>query len=148
MRPVHAHGTDQPTREDLDRLPGAVLLEFGTEWCGYCRAAKRLIDRALVDHPQVHHIKVEDGPGRSLGRSFRVRLWPTLVLLRDGREVDRLVRPTSQRLVTEALARLASPPADAPEAGAHQDEAPLHGPGTGDPVAARGPAERGWSRDG
>lgn len=142
MTPVHAYGTIQPTREDIDRLSGTVLLEFGTEWCGYCRAAQRLIDRALLDHPQVQHVKVEDGPGRPLGRSFRIRLWPTLVLLRDGQEVGRLVRPTSQRPVTEALALVASRPAEARGAGGQQHDAPLNGPGGGGPVAAVGRAER------
>jgi thioredoxin 1 len=49
---------------------------------------------------------VEDGPGRALGRSFRVKLWPTLVFLKDGREVDRVVRPQSAEAVAERLARL------------------------------------------
>lgn len=143
MTPVHAYGTDQPTREDIDRLPGAVLLEFGTDWCGYCRAAKRLIDRALMDHPQVQHIKVEDGPGRPLGRSFRVRLWPTLVVLRDGREVGRLVRPTSQRRVTEVLDLLANQPANAREAEVRLSDGHVNEPGPGDPVAVMGRSERG-----
>ena len=51
--------------------------------------------QGLADHPQWQHLKVEDGSGRALGRSFRVKLWPTLVFLRDGQEIARLVRPTS-----------------------------------------------------
>lgn len=84
---------EAPTRAEVDAMPGLTLLEFGTAWCGHCRAAQPAIDQALQQHPQWHHIKVEDGPGRPLGRSLRVRLWPTLVLLRDGQEVGRLVRP-------------------------------------------------------
>jgi thioredoxin 1 len=51
----------------------------------------------------LRHLKVEDGPGRPLGRSYRVRLWPTLVLLRDGQEVARLVRPTQAADILAAL---------------------------------------------
>jgi thioredoxin 1 len=47
----------------------------------------------LHRHPEVRHIKVEDGPGQPLGRSFGVKLWPTLVLLRDGQVVSLVVRP-------------------------------------------------------
>ena len=49
------------------------------------------------------HIKVEDGPGQPLGRSYKVKLWPTLVVLKNGQEVARVVRPTTQAEVDEAL---------------------------------------------
>ena len=95
--------TEAPTRHDVDALPGLTLLEFGTDWCGHCRAAQPAIAQALSAQSGWRHLKVEDGPGRPLGRSFRVKLWPTLVLLRDGVEVARLVRPTRADEVTQAL---------------------------------------------
>jgi thioredoxin 1 len=84
-----------PTREEIDATRGAILLEFGTAWCGYCQAAAPAITEALVQFPSVQHIKIEDGPGRPLGRSFRVKLWPTAVFLKDGAEITRAVRPES-----------------------------------------------------
>jgi thioredoxin 1 len=84
-----------PTREEIDATQGAILLEFGTGWCGYCQAAAPLIGEALAQFPSVQHIKIEDGPGRRLGRSFRVKLWPTAIFLKDGVEVTRAVRPES-----------------------------------------------------
>ena len=97
---------EAPDRADIDALKGPVLLQFGTEWCGHCRAAETPVLQALTQVPQVRHIAVEDGSGRALGRSFRVKLWPTLVFLRDGQEVDRLVRPTTAPAVQQALERL------------------------------------------
>jgi len=99
----------EPSRAEVDGLPGATLLEFGTPWCGWCRGAQAHIGQALSAHPGVRHLKVEDGSGRPLGRSFRVKLWPTLVFLRDGREVARLVRPNAADQVSEALGRIAAP---------------------------------------
>ena len=95
--------TEAPSRADVDALQGLTLLEFGTDWCGHCRAAQPAVAEALAQQPQWRHLKVEDGPGRALGRSFRVKLWPTLVLLRDGQEVARLVRPTQPDHVREVL---------------------------------------------
>lgn len=92
-----------PTRAELDALPGLTLLEFGTDWCGHCRANQPVLAGVLAQHTQWRHIKVEDGPGRKLGRSYRVRLWPTLVLLRDGQEVARLVRPAQAADIATAL---------------------------------------------
>jgi len=96
----------EPSREELDALPGTTLLEFGTAWCGFCRAAQPLIASALAHHPEVRHIKVEDGPGRRLGRSYRVKLWPTLVALADGQEVGRVLRPASTAELEALLAKL------------------------------------------
>ena len=63
------------------------------DWCGFCQALRSQLATLLERHPEVRHVRVEDGPGRLLGRSFRVKLWPTLVFLRDGQVVRQAVRP-------------------------------------------------------
>ena len=95
-------------RADVDQRRGPAVVDFGTNWCGHCQAAQPLVDAAFAEHPDVRHLKVEDGSGRPLGRSFRVKLWPTLVFLRDGQEVERLVRPTDPAAIRAALARIAA----------------------------------------
>jgi len=97
--------TAQPERSAIDAMPGTIALDFGTNWCGYCRAAEPLVDSALASHPEIRHIKVEDGPGRPLGRSFKVKLWPTVVVLKNGQEVARVVRPADAEEVRQALAQ-------------------------------------------
>ena len=96
----------EPARADVDALPGPSVVEFGTSWCGHCRAAQPAIAAALADHPEVRHLKVEDGSGRPLGRSFRIKLWPTLVFLADGKEIARLVRPRDAESIRAALAQI------------------------------------------
>ncbi len=99
------YSTAAPTRDEVDARRGLLLLDFGANWCGHCQAAQAPVAQALAAHPDLPHVKVEDGPGRPLGRSFRVKLWPTLILLRDGQELDRLVRPTEAATVAQFLAR-------------------------------------------
>ena len=96
---------EAPSQADVQAMQGLTLLEFGTEWCGHCRAAQPLIAQALASQPHWQHCKVEDGPGRPLGRSYRVKLWPTLVLLRDGHEVERMVRPAAEQDIESAMSK-------------------------------------------
>lgn len=96
----------EPARAEIDALEGPTVIEFGTPWCGYCRATQPLLAKALASRPRVRHIKVEDGSGRRLGRSFGVKLWPTLVFLHAGKEVARLVRPADSNAINQALAQI------------------------------------------
>lgn len=105
MAMTHRYAAVEPARAETDAWAGPAVIEFGAPWCGHCIAAQPLIEAAFADdHHDVRHLKIEDGPGRRLGRSFRVKLWPTLVFLRDGVEVARLVRPTDAESISRALA--------------------------------------------
>ncbi len=95
-----------PSREEIDSLEGAVLLQFGTDWCGHCQAAAPAVAHSLSHFPQVRHLLIEDGKGRPLGRTFSVKLWPTLVFLANGKEVGRLVRPTDSVEIDQELQHL------------------------------------------
>ena len=103
---AHAYAPTEPARDEVDAMPGPTLLEFGAPWCGFCIGAQPLVEAALVKRPAIRHIKVEDGPGRPLGRSYRIKLWPTLVLLQDGVEVARCVRPNRESEIDSLFAAL------------------------------------------
>ncbi|MEO1889820.1 MAG: thioredoxin family protein [Cycloclasticus sp.] len=109
MQPFHTgfnplYSEDAPTLGDVSALVGDSLLEFGTPWCGHCKAAESAVQEALKKHTDLPHIKIYDGRGKKLGRAFKVKLWPTLILLRDGVEVARLIRPTQANEVQQLLA--------------------------------------------
>lgn len=106
MAITRTYAAVEPLRADIDALAEPVVLEFGAPWYGYCIRAQLLLEAAFAQHPQLQHIKIADGPGRPLGRSFRIKLWPTLVVLRDGVELARVFRPTSVDAITQALARI------------------------------------------
>ena len=94
-------------RSDIDALAGAAVIEFGADWCGHCQAAEPLLATVLANYPQVRLLKIEDGKGRKLGRSYGVTLWPTLIFLIDGVEVTRQVRPVDVDGLARAMALVA-----------------------------------------
>ena len=93
-----ADGAPKPTRDEIDRLPGPVVLEFGASWCGHCQALAPRLQAELARFPGVPLVWVEDGKGKPLGRSFRVKLWPTLVFLRDGKVLKQVARPEADEV--------------------------------------------------
>ncbi len=101
-----SHYAPEPSIESVQQLHGPLVLEFGTDWCGFCQAAQQHIERVLRSNDGVTHLKVEDGRGRPLGRAYRVKLWPTLIFLKDGIEIARVVRPTDAASISEALAKI------------------------------------------
>jgi len=106
MPAVVPYTPETTTRTEVNKLAGATVVQFGTNWCGHCQRAEPLVQSAFEGHPGVRHLKVEDGSGRPLGRSFHIKLWPTLVFLRDGREVARVVRPTGAEEIVRALGEI------------------------------------------
>ena len=104
MSQFPSYSMQAPKLEEVHAWRGVTLLQFGTDWCGHCQAAAPAVTEALATAPPLRHLLIEDGPGRPLGRSFRVKLWPTLILLRDGQEIARLVRPTEAAAVAQWLA--------------------------------------------
>ncbi len=101
-----AYADPGPTREAVEALEGPSVLEFGAPWCPHCRAAQPLLAANLAQHPPVRLIRIEDGRGRSLARSFQVKLWPTFIFLHHGKEVTRLVRPTGLAEIARALEQI------------------------------------------
>jgi thioredoxin 1 len=110
MRAENDSELQELTRQELMATPGLVVAEFGASWCGICRGFAPKMQQLLADHPEIVHLKIEDGRGKPLGRSFRVTLWPTFVLQRDGQVVRQLVRPEQDEM-RAALDELTAEPA-------------------------------------
>lgn len=106
LQPLPPYSPETLSRAEADALPGPTVLEFGANWCSICQGATPAITEALAG-TALRHLRIEDGRGRPLGRAYGVKLWPTLVMLQDGREVARVVRPQGPQDVVSALAALA-----------------------------------------
>lgn len=56
-----SYQSESITRGEADSLVGATVLQFGTNWCGYCQAGAEVVEPALAGVADVRRVLVEDG---------------------------------------------------------------------------------------
>lgn len=101
-KPLHI--TDANFSELVEHSPLPVLLDLWAEWCGPCRMLAPTIEslaRELAGKVTVGKLNVDENP-RTASR-FGVQGIPTLLILRNGREVDRIVGVQSREAILSRL---------------------------------------------
>lgn len=87
---------------------GVALVDFYATWCGPCKMVAPIIEELAGEmQGQAKFVKVNTDECSKTAAKFQVTSIPTLVLMKDGKEVDRVVgvrdKDTLKSLVEEAL---------------------------------------------
>jgi thioredoxin 2 len=99
--------TDASFAQDVLRSPVPVLVDAWAPWCGPCHMIAPVVDQLateLAGRIRVVKLNVDENP-RTAAR-FDLRSIPTLIVLKDGREVDRLVGVQPKREIARRLERV------------------------------------------
>ena len=81
-----------------------VLVDFHADWCGPCKALAPVLEELASEfegRAVIAKINVDDAP--ALATRFGVQSIPTLVILQNGEEVDRMVGLTTKRVLAAKL---------------------------------------------
>jgi thioredoxin 1 len=76
---------------DAEIATGTTLVDFWAPWCGPCRMLAPIIEEISESNKAVKFGKVETGSEQELAGKFGVMSIPTLILFKNGEEVDRLI---------------------------------------------------------
>jgi thioredoxin 1 len=81
--------TDDSFRQDVLEAPGSVLVDFWAEWCGPCKTVAPILDEIAREYQgrlTVAKVNIDDNPATP--NEYGVRGIPTMILFRDGKQVD------------------------------------------------------------
>jgi thioredoxin 2 len=98
--------TDASFAEDVERSPLPVLVDAWAPWCGPCHMIAPVIDQLAGEwagRVRVVKLNVDDNPATAA--RFELRSIPTLLVMKDGREVDRLVGVQPKQEIARRLER-------------------------------------------
>jgi len=104
--------SDATLAAEVDRSPLPVLVDLWAPWCGPCRTVSPIVDQLaaeLAGRVRVAKMNVDDNPATS--SRFGVQSIPTLLVIKDGREVDRIVGAQPKAAILGRLERHMSAPA-------------------------------------
>ena len=70
---------------------GVVLVDFYADWCGPCRMMKPILEKVAGESQHAIIAKVDIEEAQKVAANFRITSVPTLILFKDGAEVNRLI---------------------------------------------------------
>jgi thioredoxin 2 len=98
--------TDATFAAEVERSPLPVLVDAWAPWCGPCRMIAPAIEELATElkgQVRVAKLNVDDNP-RTASR-FDVRSIPTMLVMVNGREVDRIVGALPKAAIRQRLER-------------------------------------------
>jgi thioredoxin 1 len=99
--------TDATFAVEVERSATPVLLDLWAEWCGPCHMLAPTVDQIsseMVGRVKVAKLNIDENPRTA--QRFGVRSIPTLLVLKGGQEVDRLVGVQPKQEIVRRLEKL------------------------------------------
>ena len=95
--------TKENFQAEITKSDKPVLVDFWAVWCGPCQMMAPILYELETEMPDVQIGKVNVDEQMDLARQFRVVSIPTLIIFKNGQEVQRMVGVTSKEELKDAL---------------------------------------------
>ena len=81
----------QNFEEEVLRSKKPVLVDFYADWCGPCKMLSPIIDQVAEENEDIKVVKVNVDDAQDLAMKYQVMSIPTLVVIKEGKEINRSV---------------------------------------------------------
>lgn len=85
MKQINANEFDEEVKS------GVTVVDFFATWCAPCRMMGMVLEEVSEEHPEFNIVKVDVDQNEALARKFGVMSIPTIVIMRDGKQVEKHV---------------------------------------------------------
>lgn len=76
--------------QQLNTLSGISAIKFGAAWCGPCKLIEPNLIKLEAEFTNIKFYSVDVDKSPSLAKEYQIRSLPTIILLKDGREIQRI----------------------------------------------------------
>ena len=84
---------------------GNAIVDFYADWCGPCQVLKPIFEKLSTSEKKAHFFKVNVDDNSDTAEAFGVRSIPTVVFLKDGKEVDRFMGVVHEEEMKKKLSK-------------------------------------------
>ncbi len=76
-----------------------VLVDFYADWCGPCKMLAPIVEAVASEHEELKVVRVNIDNEESIAMDYQIMSIPTLVLINDGKEVDRVIGAVQKKVI-------------------------------------------------
>jgi thioredoxin 1 len=78
-----------------------VLIDFYADWCGPCQKLSPIVDKFAEEHSEIKVVRIDIDAQEDLADRYNIRSIPTLVVIENGEEINRVIGLVSEEKIIE-----------------------------------------------
>jgi len=82
-----------------------VLVDFYADWCGPCKMLAPIVEEVASEHEDLKVVRINIDNEESIAMDYQIMSIPTLVLIKDGKEVDRVIGYVQKKVIETMIER-------------------------------------------
>ena len=91
--------------EEVLKADRKVLVDFYADWCGPCKMLAPIVEEVASEHEDLKVVRINIDNEESIAMDYQIMSIPTLVLIKDGKEVDRVIGYVQKKVIETMIER-------------------------------------------